>query len=73
MPLYENIQLFKMFEALGCRMIICSGGGIDYAERWAQKLGLKALIIGKGSIQVDIAFDDEKVNLEKVNIKVHEK
>lgn len=69
-PRYHVIQLFKLFESLGCEMIIWSGGGVDYADRWAQKLGLDAKIIEKGSIKVDIAFDDMQVNLGKVNVVV---
>ena len=39
-------------------MIIWSGGGTDYASKWADKLGLKAYIEAKGSRCADIAFDD---------------
>lgn len=69
-PRYDIIQLFKLLEAADCEMYIWSGGGIDYAERWAEKLGLKAHVIGKGSIVPDISFDDEEVTLGKVNIRV---
>ena len=57
-PRYEIIEKFLMFEELGCHMIIWSGGGIDYAEHWAKKLGLKAQIIEKASIIPDIIVDD---------------
>ena len=41
-PRYDIIQTFHFFEKLGNEMFIWSGGGVDYAERWSQKLGLKA-------------------------------
>jgi len=69
-PRYDIINLFHFFENLGNEMHIWSGGGMSYAERWSQKLGLKAKIIEKGSIKPDIAIDDMNVNLGKVNIRV---
>lgn len=69
-PNYDTIAIFKWFEAQGNDMIIWSGSGLDWASTWAEKLGLKARIIRKGSEQVDIAFDDMKVELGKVNVKV---
>ncbi len=69
-PNYKIIQLFKLFESLGCEMYIWTGGGMDYGYRWAEKLGLKAIHVEKGSFIPDICIDDEEVNLGKVNIKV---
>lgn len=70
-PNYETIAIYKWFQSQGNTMVIWSGGGIDYATRWANKLGLNPnRIITKGSIAVDIAFDDCDVELGKVNIKV---
>lgn len=69
-PSYDTISIFHWFEAQGADMIIWSGSGIDWASTWAEKLGLKARIIVKGSELVDIAFDDEEVELAKVNIQV---
>ena len=69
-PRYEIIQLFNLYESLGCNMFIWSGGGVDYATRWRDKLGLKAKIVSKGEFRADIAFDDMEVNLGKVNIQV---
>ena len=51
-------------------IIVWSGGGTDYAERWCEKLGITARVIPKGSELVDIAFDDMEVKLGKVNIQV---
>lgn len=69
-PRYDVVQLFKLFESFECDMVIWSGSGTDYAERWAQKLGLVAGIVEKGSITPDIAVDDMEVNLGKVNLRV---
>lgn len=73
-PRYDIITIFKSFEALGCKMIIWSGGGIDYATRWRDKLGLKAEILEKGSLVPDLAFDDmaheSEFNLGKINVPV---
>ncbi len=71
-PNYENIAVFRWFQDQGHHMVIWSGSGMDYAKRWADKLGLQAEIWAKGaSAAVDIAFDDMgSVNLGKVNVKV---
>ena len=70
-PNYENIALFRWFESQGCKMVIWSGGGIDYAKSWAIRLGLNAEIWTKEKRdEVDLAFDDCNVDLGKVNIKV---
>ncbi len=73
-PRYDIIALFKSFEKLGCEMFIWSGGGVDYATRWRDKLGLKAKIMGKGEFVPDIAFDDmaheSEFNLGTVNVPV---
>lgn len=68
-PRYDVVQLFKLLEAFGCEMYIWSGGGIDYATRWRDKLGLKAEVIRKGSMTVDLAIDDlpsDDVDNEKI-------
>jgi len=69
-PRYDIIAIYKSLEKLGCQLYIWSGGGCQYAERWAEKLGLYGTIIRKGSIKPDIAFDDEEVKLGLINIKV---
>jgi hydroxymethylpyrimidine pyrophosphatase-like HAD family hydrolase len=71
-PKYENIALFHQFQRIGCKMFIWSGGGIDYADRWARKLGLDAQIVSKGSFQPDIAVDDMDVSLGKINLRVND-
>ena len=71
-PHYKVIYLLRLLrEILDVDSIyIWSGSGFDYAKRWKEKLDLPGHVIVKGSIPVDIAFDDEEVNLGKVNIKV---
>lgn len=70
-PNYEVIAIFKWFQAQGHDMVIWSGGGMDYAKMWADKLGLVAEIREKTkSPDIDLAFDDCDVNLAKINIKV---
>lgn len=43
-PNYDTIAIFRWYEAQGCRMVIWSGSGVDWAKTWAEKLGLKAEI-----------------------------
>lgn len=69
-PRYDIIALFHSLEKLGCKMYIWSGGGIDYATRWRDRLGLTAEVVAKGSFVPDIAFDDETDKLGKVGILV---
>jgi len=71
-PLYNNINLLNWFIEKGYDCIMWSGGGIDYCEMWSRKLGFegKVRVIAKGSEEVDLAFDDECVNLGKTNIIV---
>lgn len=65
---YDMVQLFKLLEAIGCKMHIWSGGGVEYAERWRDKLGLDAKVVRKGSFKPDIAVDDQQVTLGTVNL-----
>lgn len=70
-PRYSIIELFDKFQKLGCWMVIASGGGVPYAARWAEKLGLIAEIWPKEKLQeADIVFDDETNQLGKVGIYV---
>lgn len=71
-PNYELINIYKWFQKQGHHMIIWSGGGVDYATRWAEKLGLlpNEIRIKQKGDDIDIAFDDCIVDLAKVNIRV---
>mgnify|MGYP000943654883 CR=1 FL=1 len=73
-PNYENIAIYRWFQAHGCHMVIWSGGGADYARMWAEKLGLNPdEVLDKNPDyrdRVDICFDDCLVDLAKVNVRV---
>lgn len=75
-PRHEIIDAFRVFEKLGCDMYVWSGSGVDYAERWSYKLGLKAKVVAKWSFNPDIAIDDFPSDvpwdkpLGKINLKV---
>lgn len=69
-PNYKVIQRFLDCKDHGFDCYIWSGGGVDYARYVAEKLGLNAKIVVKGSFEPDIAFDDMPINLGKVNIRV---
>lgn len=76
-PRYDVIQLYKLLESFGCTMYIWSGGGVDYAKRWAEKLGLNGTVIEKGSMIPDLAVDDmdldfrrSEKSLGKINLQV---
>lgn len=77
-PIYENIALLKHFYRLGCRIMVWSGGGMDYAKHHAEKLGLSKFVhyyAGKDSATAKaskphITFDDQKIELGIINIQV---
>jgi len=69
-PRYPVIQLFRTLEAMGCEMYIWSGGGEDYARMIANRLGLNATVVSKGSFTPDIAIDDFETKLGKTDLRV---
>lgn len=70
-PNYEVIAIFNLLEKCNTNMFAHSGGGKDYCRTWIEKLGLDALVIEKKKREeMDIAFDDELVDLAKANIKI---
>lgn len=69
-PRYDIIQLLLTFKRLGYNVRVWSGGGVEYAQRWVEKLGLDVPVVDKGSITPDIAFDDEAVKLGVINLRV---
>lgn len=74
-PNYETIAVYRWFQAQGHTMVIWSGGGADYAQAWAEKLGLNAsYYFDKHDTTlaglIDLAFDDADLTLAKVNVKV---
>ena len=60
----EVIDLLLSFHRLGWEIWVHSGGGVLYAKRWAEKLGLDKMfhvniaIKGDKKIHYDIAIDD---------------
>mgnify|MGYP001562215635 CR=1 FL=1 len=70
-PHYEVIQVLRWFQDQGHEIVLWSGSGVDWAKRWGEKFGLEPFTVAaKGSIPVDIAFDDCDVKLGTVNVKV---
>ncbi len=71
-PNYPLIAVYKWFQGQGHDMIVWSGGGVDYATRWAEKLGLYpcTILVKEKRHDVDIAFDDCLVDLGTINIQV---
>lgn len=71
-PNYDTIAIYKWFQSQGYEMIIWSGSGIDWAKTWGEKLGLTPFTVRvkEKSNDIDIAFDDCRVDLAKVNIRV---
>mgnify|MGYP001603662345 CR=1 FL=1 len=71
-PNYNVIAIYRWFQENGASMIVWSGGGIDYARMWADKLGLfpDEIRVKEKSDDIDMVFDDCDVDLGKVNIKV---
>jgi len=54
-------------------VFVWSGGGVEYAKRWAEKLGIEKFvqIIPKVKGQnIDLAFDDWENNLATVTVLV---
>lgn len=72
-PNYEVIALYRWFQAQGHHMIIWSGSGVDYAKRWAERLGLHAdeFPVKSTGTDVDLAFDDcSSAFLGKITVHV---
>lgn len=80
-PRYDVINFLNVLDLVNngfkpVEFIVWSGGGVDYANQWVEKLGLRnqllnsLRVIAKGSEEVDIAIDDQEVTLGKVNIQV---
>lgn len=77
-PNYRVIELLRWFAANNDRVYVWSGGGIDYAQRWVGRLGLDLIVEAvipktkEAGIEygIDLAIDDEIVELGKINLKV---
>lgn len=58
-PNHNIIDLLRWFTRNGHDVIVWSGGGVEYAQHWVDKFGLKDVrVIAKASIRADIAIDD---------------
>lgn len=75
-PRWDIIEMLKTLSKYHT-VIVWSGGGKDYAEMWVRKLFLQDYVRsahGKNDDDmkdyVDVCFDDENVDLAKINIKV---
>lgn len=79
-PNYETVHIALWHLAQGHIVVIWSGSGKDWAQRWSEKLGLvhenvriwtkEKVLRDDGQPLVDIAYDDCHVDLAKVNIRV---
>ena len=71
-PRYDVIWLLTSLQLVGNKIYVWSGSGLDYAKRWAEKLGLEEVeVVEKGSFVPDISIDDvADTNLGTVNMKV---
>lgn len=72
-PDFELLQVLRWFHQNGDDVYVWSAGGIDFANRFVTKMGIDDIVtvIRKGSIKVDIAFDDMETNLATVDVKVN--
>lgn len=71
-PDYDLIQVLRWFYKNGDKIYFWSAGGVDYCQTIVTKLGLDDYgeVIEKGSMKVDIAFDDAETSLGKVDVRV---
>lgn len=72
-PRHDVIDLLNWFIDHGHTVFVWSGGGADYASEWVEKLGLETVagILSKYEYHnIDLCFDDEEVELAKLNFRV---
>lgn len=74
-PDFDLIQVLRWFAANGDAIYVWSAGGVDYAQQIVDKLGLSELVtvIPKEHdphYDIDLAFDDERVRLGRVNCRI---
>lgn len=68
LPNHNVIDLLRWFLRNNHRVIVWSGGGIEYARRAVEKYNLAfpgndVIVVNKGSVPVDIAVDDGGIGL----------
>ncbi len=75
-PREEIVAILKALSRAGHDIFVWSGGGVSYAEQRVRDLDLKKYSKIKGCIQksagsgIDMCFDDQEVNLARVNVRV---
>lgn len=72
-PRLEIIAMLRAFRNAGYQIIVWSGGGVNYARNVVDRLGLRDdvdMVSDKRPGTVDVAVDDQIVNLGQVNIQV---
>lgn len=72
-PDYDVIQILLLLRKFGAKIIVWSGGGIEYAQTIVDKLGLTEFVtvMEKGATKVDLTFDDQQVKLGTVNFWIN--
>lgn len=65
--LHQNL---RNFAERGHDVIVWSGGGVPYAQRYVDKNNLPARVIRKCSENVDIAFDDAHDDINGAEITI---
>lgn len=76
-PRWEVLAMLRLLSKTNT-IIVWSGGGKDYAEMWVRKLGIEKYVNGcrhkpmgtEKAVDVDVCFDDENVDIAKVNIRI---
>ncbi len=68
------IEMVKLYKAAGYKVVVWSGGGKDYAEEVARKVGIDDIVdeaqMKNLALKPDIAVDDEKVRFAPINIQI---
>lgn len=62
-------ELLK-FAGQGHEIIVWSGGGVEYAQRYVDRYKLPARVVIKCSEVVDVAFDDAAPNLKNARLTI---
>jgi hydroxymethylpyrimidine pyrophosphatase-like HAD family hydrolase len=72
-PIDANIELLKTLSKTH-KVYIWSGNGYEYSYKVALELGISNILSGVlnkyGTFKPDIAFDNQEIDLGKLNIKI---
>jgi len=74
-PRVEIIDLLVKHHNDGDTVVVWSGGGVDYAQRWVFRLKLSGYVDefwskGRGRVKPDLTYDDMVINLGAENVCV---